>query len=101
MSTLQWSRVASRHLQLIAEFVRSYNPAQEIRIVDEILACADQLRQLPRSGQLRERLSDGLEIRTLLVKSRYRLVYSVDEAAVVTILQILDLRSGGQAWQQS
>lgn len=101
MSTLQWSRVASRHLQLIAEFVRGYNPAQEIRIVDEILVCADQLRQLPRSGQLRERLSDGLEIRTLLVKLRYRLVYSVDEAAVVTILQILDLRSGNQAWQQS
>jgi plasmid stabilization system protein ParE len=99
MNTLRWSRVASRHLQQIAEFIRSHSPAQEVRTVDELIARADQLRALPRSGQLREQLPEGLEIRTLLVRSRYRLVYSVEEAGMVNILQILDLRSEGQSWQ--
>jgi len=98
MSRLQWSRTAVANLQHIAEFIREYSPVREQQVMESIIAGANQLATLPRSGQKREVLPSGREIRTLLVTKRYRLVYAVEVATDdVVILQVLDVRSDHQA----
>lgn len=50
MSSFKWAATASDDLQRIAEFIREYNPAQEVETVSNIIEKASILRQSPRIG---------------------------------------------------
>ncbi len=58
-----------------------------------LIAKADQLTRMPRSGQRRFTRPNGTEIRSFLLDKHHRLVYSVSVGDIVTVLQVLDLRS--------
>ena len=93
MSYISWSQRATKDLQKIAEFIRSYSADKEYEVTALLIASADQLRRQPYSGQKRETMLDGSELRSLLVSKKYRLVYKITLADDVEILQVLDLRS--------
>lgn len=93
MSHFSWSQRATKDLQGIAEYIRSYNAEKEYEVTTMLILSADQLRNQPHSGLKREILSDGSVLRSLLVKKIYRLVYRVTPSDDVEILQIIDLRS--------
>lgn len=93
MSTYKWTVGAADDLQRIAEFIRGYSPATEQAVVGRIVERADMLHQYPRLGSRREVLEEGVELRSLLVGPRYRVIYEVDLDDNVLILQVLDNRS--------
>ncbi|RZK30417.1 MAG: type II toxin-antitoxin system RelE/ParE family toxin [Hymenobacter sp.] len=93
MNHISWSQRATKDLQKIAEFIRSYSIDKEHEITALLVASADQLRRQPYSGQKRETMPDGSELRSLLVSKKYCLVYKITFTGDVEILQFLDLRS--------
>jgi len=93
MSHLSWSQRATKDLQKIAEYIRSYNVDKELEITTMLIFSVDQLRAQPHSGQKRDTLPDGSILRSLLVRKKYRLVYRVTPNDDVEILQVIDVRS--------
>ena len=93
MRRLKWNPTALDDLQQIAEYLRTQNPATEQEIMGRLIAKADQLVLMPRSGQRRETDPSGAETRSLLLDKNHRLIYSVAVNDAVTVLQVLDLRS--------
>jgi addiction module RelE/StbE family toxin len=93
MSHLSWSQRATKDLQKIAEYIRSYSLDKEVEVTTTLIVSADQLRVQPHSGQKRDTLSDGSILRSLLVRKKYRLVYRVTPSDDVEILQVIDVRS--------
>jgi len=93
VNQLKWNATALDDLQRIAEFIREHAFAKEQATISALVERTNQLRSQPRSGQKRETLSNGTEIRSLLIGKHYRLLYAVALSGDVTITQVLDLRS--------
>lgn len=80
-------------LQRVAEFTRQQSREKELELTTSLVKATEQLRAFPYSGSVYRASAADPESRSLLVGKMHRLVYKVDEADEVTILQVLDMRS--------
>jgi plasmid stabilization system protein ParE len=76
MATLSWTDEAQLWLRDIHDFIAADSPAAAERVVLEIHACAQLLREHPRLGQRYWYVTDR-EVRILLY-GHYRIAYLID-----------------------
>jgi toxin ParE1/3/4 len=91
--TVIWSPLALERVADIATWIAQERPAAAARIVEDLFAAVDRLRQFPESGRQVPEF-DRPDLREVIHR-QYRIVYRIaaDHIAVLTVrhsLQLLD-----------
>lgn len=86
------TEAAQADLEQIDEYIAADNPAAADRLLDDLYGAMQRAAEAPdTAGGIRDDLTDR-DVRFILVRKNYWVVYAFGGAAAVTILRVLHAR---------